>query len=77
MLVAFLGVGGERTDIGGHVAGFVAGVGLGFAAAYLPNRLRQSGHLQIGAVLGALALVSLAWTVALWGASATLNGNVG
>jgi membrane associated rhomboid family serine protease len=77
MLVAFLGVGGERTDIGGHVAGFVAGVGLGFAAAYLPNRLRQSGHLQIGAVLGALALVSLAWTVALWGASATVNGNVG
>lgn len=64
MLVAFLGVGGERTDVGGHVAGFVAGVGLGLAAAYLPERLRSSRRVQLGAGLGAVGALALAWLAA-------------
>lgn len=66
MLVAFLGVGGERTDVGAHVAGFVAGVGLGLAAAYLPERLRGSWRTQGVCVAGALGLLAIAWLAALY-----------
>ncbi|WP_200341046.1 rhomboid family intramembrane serine protease [Rhodovibrio sodomensis] len=65
MLVAFLGVGGERTDVGGHVAGFVAGVGLGLAAAYLPERLRTSRRGQLACALGAVGIPAAAWLAAL------------
>jgi membrane associated rhomboid family serine protease len=65
MLVAFLGVGGERTDIGGHVAGFIAGVGLGFATAYLPERLRVSARVQLGCAAGAVAILGVAWLAAV------------
>lgn len=64
MLVAFLGVGGERTDVGGHVAGFVAGIGLGLAAAYLPERLRTSGQAQRLCAAGAIVWLGLAWLAA-------------
>ena len=64
MLVAFLGVGGERTDVGGHVAGFLAGVGLGVAAAYLPDRLRGSPRTQGICGIAAVALPAAAWLAA-------------
>jgi membrane associated rhomboid family serine protease len=64
MLVAFLGVGGERTDIGGHVGGFVAGVGLGLAAAHLPARLRGSRRVQAGCAAAAGGVLALAWLAA-------------
>ena len=65
MLLAFLGFGGERTDIGGHVAGFVAGGALGFALAHAGDRLPQGARAQ--QVYGALACVlfALAWLLAL------------
>ena len=72
MLVAFLGVGGERTDVGGHVAGFVAGIGLGLAAAYLPERLRTSGQVQRLCAAGAVAWLGAAWLMAAWFAGAWL-----
>jgi len=65
MLLAFLGVGGERTDIGGHVGGFVAGIGLGFTTAYLPERLRASARLQIGCAAGAVGILAVAWLAAI------------
>lgn len=65
MLLTFLGVGGERTDIGAHVAGFIVGcvfgAGLYFIQRYLPHgRLAQYGF---GAA--ALGLFAVAWVVAL------------
>jgi rhomboid protease GluP len=65
MLLAFLGFGGERTDVGGHVAGFVVGGALGFALAHAGDRLPQGTRAQ--QIYGALAcaLVALAWLFAL------------
>ena len=65
MLLAFLGFGGERTDVGGHVAGFVAGGALGFALAHAGDRLPQGARAQ--QIYGALAcaLFALAWLFAL------------
>jgi rhomboid protease GluP len=65
MLLAFLGFGGERTDVGGHVAGFVAGGALGFALAHAGDWLPQGARAQ--QIYGALAcaLFALAWLLAL------------
>ena len=41
MLLAFLGFGGERTDVGAHVAGFAVGVVIGFALAHAAGRVPQ------------------------------------
>ncbi|MBK1697916.1 rhomboid family intramembrane serine protease [Rhodovibrio salinarum] len=65
MLVAFLGVGGERTDVGGHVAGFLAGIALGLGAAYLPERLCTNRWVQSGCALVALGGLAIAWLVAV------------
>lgn len=66
MLLAYMGFGGERTDIGGHVAGFVAGVGLGIGLALWGKRLPQSAAAQWTYGIAALALFALAWVVGLW-----------
>ena len=65
MLLAFLGFGGERTDVGAHVAGFAVGIGIGFALANRAARVPQGGRAQ--RVYGALAcgLFALAWLLAL------------
>jgi membrane associated rhomboid family serine protease len=65
MLLAFLGFGGERTDVGGHVFGFIAGGALGFALAHLGAALPQGVPAQ--RIYGALAcaLFALAWLLAL------------
>jgi membrane associated rhomboid family serine protease len=64
MLLALLGVGGERTDIGAHVAGLltgcVAGVGLYFARPYLP--LGRKAQLAFGAT--AIGLFAGSWLAA-------------
>jgi rhomboid protease GluP len=65
MLLAFLGFGGERTDIGGHVAGFATGGVLGFALAHAGDRVpRGAGAQRIYGGL-ACALFVLAWLLAL------------
>ncbi|HET7202828.1 MAG TPA: rhomboid family intramembrane serine protease [Steroidobacteraceae bacterium] len=62
-LLAFTGVGGERTDVLAHLTGFAAG---GVAGMLLALRRRASGALgQWLAGLGTIALVALAWVVAL------------
>jgi len=69
-LLALLGSSGENTDIGAHLFGFLAGVGLGFTAKYFARRF-GSGPKQINAGLAILAagLVLGAWWLAL-----TVNG---
>ncbi len=65
MLLTFLGIGDEHTDVGAHVAGFSVGVVIGFALAHAAGRVPQ-GVLAQG-IYGALAggLFVLAWLLAL------------
>jgi len=64
-LLAFTGTGGENTDILAHLAGFVAGVGIGAICARL--RMPAPGHYRVQWLAGfaALALLAMAWTLAL------------
>lgn len=64
-LLAMTGSGGENTDVLAHLAGFVAGVGIGltFAFSSLPDR--SGWRLQCLAGLAALSLPAVAWFFAL------------
>ena len=64
-LLAFTGTGGENTDLLAHLAGFVVGSGLGAICARLPMPAPGRHRVQWGAGGGALALLTLAWTLAL------------
>ncbi|MDY7001430.1 MAG: rhomboid family intramembrane serine protease, partial [Thermodesulfobacteriota bacterium] len=64
-LLAFLGTGGERTDLGAHVFGFLAGLILGASAGLWVNARgipSQTANRVLG--LMALALPVLAWVAA-------------
>lgn len=65
LLLAFLGTGGERTDVDvtAHVTGFLAGLVGGWIASHLPSHWLFSTKLQWAAGLIALALVFVAWGV--------------
>jgi hypothetical protein len=65
MLLAYMGFGGERTDIGGHVAGFVAGCALGVGLAWAATRVPQGKAAQRAYGASALGLIALAWLLAL------------
>lgn len=64
-LLAFTGTGGENTDILAHLAGFVVGTGIGALCAQLPMPAPGRFRVQWIAGLAALALLALAWTLAL------------
>lgn len=65
MLLAFIGIGGERTDVGAHVAGFAVGCALG-AALYLAGPYVPQGRLAQHAYgVAAVVLFSIAWLIAL------------
>jgi membrane associated rhomboid family serine protease len=65
LLLAMTGVGGERTDVGAHVAGFVCGLILGWVAARLPAGWLSKTVFQISAGLAAVTIVIFAWSVAI------------
>lgn len=64
-LLAFTGTGGENTDILAHFAGFAVGAGLGALCARLPMPPPGRNGIQWVAGVAALALLALAWTLAL------------
>jgi rhomboid protease GluP len=64
-LLAFTGTGGENTDILAHFIGFAVGAGLGALCARLPMPPPGRTAVQWTAGLTALALLSVAWTLAL------------
>jgi hypothetical protein len=64
-LLGLLGSGGENTDIGAHLLGFLAGLALGWPAAYLTGRSSAAGIIAGGS---AALLTVGAWLAALnWG----------
>jgi rhomboid protease GluP len=65
MLLVFIGVGGERTDVWAHALGFLAGVGIGAALAQLAWRIPHGPRAQAAYALAALALIALAWLLAV------------
>lgn len=65
-LLGLLGSGGELTDIGGHLWGFVAGLGLGWLSSLLwPGDRTGRRWSDLLAGLGSAALVVGAWLMAL------------
>jgi rhomboid protease GluP len=64
LLLATIGVGGERTDVGAHVAGWFSGLAIGLAACRLPDRLLASALIQTMASILAMLAIILSWIVA-------------
>jgi membrane associated rhomboid family serine protease len=60
-LLAFTGTGGENTDLGAHLFGFIVGVGAGLALAGVGTLWLRSARVQRGAGALAAALVVAAW----------------
>ncbi len=65
LLLAFTGVGGERTDVVAHLTGFLAGLLIGWVGCGLPDHWLASGAVQKSAGLASVAIVALAWIVGL------------
>ncbi|MDX1776312.1 MAG: rhomboid family intramembrane serine protease [Desulfobulbales bacterium] len=67
-LLAFLGTGGERTDLGAHFFGLLAGAGLGALLVFLPSQriLITKTSLQTNLFVASLAIVGLCWSLAMF-----------
>lgn len=65
MLLAYLGVGGERTDVLAHVTGFAAGILGGLGLAALRGRVPTGPGAQLAYAVAAVAILVLAWLTAL------------
>ena len=66
LLLALLGVGGERTDVLAHITGFVAGLLTGWVGCRVPDNRLASGRVQKTAGGTALGIVVIAWLAALF-----------
>jgi membrane associated rhomboid family serine protease len=64
-LLAYLGVGGERTDVGGHFAGFAVGAVFGLGLYLAGPRIPKGLAAQWAFGAAALGLLALAWIMAL------------
>lgn len=65
-LLMFTGTGDENTDIGAHLLGFVCGFGTGMLLTMI-SKLPAPPRVQFASGAAAVALVALAWIVALQG----------
>jgi rhomboid protease GluP len=66
-LLAFLGAGGPRTDLGAHFFGLLAGAALGALLVFLPSQqvLIRKTSLQASLFTATLAIVGLCWWLAM------------
>jgi rhomboid protease GluP len=65
MLLAFLGFGGERTDVGAHVLGFAVGAATGFALGRAGHRVPHGPDAQQVYGVIVCGILLLAWFMAL------------
>jgi len=67
-LLAFLGAGGPRTDLGAHFFGLLAGGALGGLLVFLPSQriLINKTSLQTNLFIAALAIVGISWWIAMY-----------
>ena len=65
VLLSYLGAGGARTDVLAHVTGFLSGALLGALYGKLGDRMVLAAGIQFLLGMGALAVLALAWTLAL------------
>lgn len=64
LLLAFTGVGGERTDVAAHGTGFFAGLLIGWFGSRLPNRLLARRTVQLSSGFLAIVTLVIAWLCA-------------
>lgn len=64
-LLAYTGAGGERTDIGAHITGFVCGLGAGLLFGSMAQSVFANRALQWIAGCTGGAMLALAWLLAL------------
>lgn len=66
-LLAFLGTGGPRTDLGAHFFGLLAGVVLGVLLIFLPSqdKLIKKTNLQTNLFLATIGTFALCWWLAI------------
>ena len=65
-LLGLLGVSGENTDIGAHLFGFLAGIGLGIVSEYFTNKLEPwQRKINTGLAFLASGMVLGTWGLAL------------
>jgi membrane associated rhomboid family serine protease len=65
VLLAYTGLGGERTDIIAHVTGFISGLLLGGLYGTIGRRILVKARTQSALGLTALAFLTLCWVLAL------------
>jgi rhomboid protease GluP len=67
MLLAWVGFGGERTDVGAHVAGFAAGLCIGLVLTRVPPARLHARRPQLLCGIAAVTLFGIGWSLALGG----------
>ena len=63
-LLAYTGTGGDNTDIGAHLAGFVSGFVAGILLIRVSDKL-QNKKLQMISGLATIGILVVSWTIAL------------
>ena len=63
-LLMYTGTGGERTDIGAHLMGFLFGMAAGMLLSFVRNQL-DNERLQLFSGIAAILLMSGAWALAI------------
>jgi membrane associated rhomboid family serine protease len=65
VLLAFVGMGGARTDVMAHVTGLFCGLLVGFVGSRLSTDLLARREVQIGAAISVVLILVSGWWIAL------------
>lgn len=65
LLLSLTGTGGERTDVGAHGTGFVAGLLIGWCFCRLPEHYLANNRIQWIAAIASSLIVVACWSIAI------------